>query len=63
MKNFNYKDYYVMLEKQHNGSVSAIASADDDRFGVTFYDYPIAYIVRRMKMHCKHRIENNIKQI
>jgi len=32
MKTFNYKDYFIMLERQHNGSIRAVASSDDDRF-------------------------------
>jgi hypothetical protein len=62
MKNFHYKDYYIMLERQHNGSICAVASSDDDRFGVVFYDYPLSYVVSKMKKHCKYRIDNNIKQ-
>jgi len=28
MKNFDYKGYFVMLEKQHNGSIRAVASEE-----------------------------------
>ena len=63
MKNFNYKDYYIMLERQHNGSIRAVASSDNDRFGEVFYDYPLSYVVSKMKKDCKYRIDSNIKQI
>ena len=51
-----------MLERQHNGSIRAVASSDDDRFGEVFYDYPLSYVVSKMKKDCKYRIDNNIKQ-
>ena len=51
-----------MLERQHNGSIRAVASSDDDRFKEVFYDYPLSYVVSKMKKDCKYRIDNNIKQ-
>lgn len=56
MKNFWYKGYFVMFEKQPNGSIRAIASSDTDRFGQVFYDYPMSYIVRKMKSDCRYRL-------
>jgi len=60
MRNFHYKDYFIMLEKEHNGSIRAVASSDDDRFGEVFYDYPLSYVISKMKKDCKYRIQNNI---
>ena len=57
-KNFIYKDYFVMIEKQHNGSFKAVADNDIDRFGVVFYDYSMTEIIKRIKEQCSYRIAN-----
>ena len=62
MKNFDYKGYFVMLEKQHNGSIRAVADNDNDRFGIVYYDYPMTEIVKRIKTQCTYRLKNNIKE-
>jgi len=62
MKNFDYKGYFVMVEKQHNGSIRAVANNDFDRFGIVYYDYPIKEIVVRVKDQCNYRLENNIRE-
>jgi hypothetical protein len=62
MKNFHYKDYFVMLERNPNGSIRAVADNDRDRFGVVFYDYPMTEIKRRIKSQCTYRLTNNIKE-
>jgi hypothetical protein len=49
MKNFWFKDYYIMFETNPNGSISAVASSDNDRFGLTFYDYTAKEIKQRIK--------------
>ena len=56
MKNFWYKNYYIMFERQPNGSIKAVASSDTDRFGEVFYGYPMAYIIRKMKSDCRYRL-------
>ena len=61
MKTFFYKDYFVMLEKQHNGSIRAIADNDIDRFGIVYYDYSMTEIIKRIKEQCTYRIKNNIQ--
>lgn len=60
MKNYWYKDYFVMFERNHNGSISAVASGDRDRFGMCFYDYTMAEIKQRINKQCKYRHDNNI---
>ena len=62
MKNFDYKGYFVMLEKQHNGSIRAVADNDTDRFGVVYYDYPMSEIVKRIKTQCTYRLKNNVQE-
>jgi len=62
MKNFDYKGYFVMVEKQHNGSIRAVADNDLDRFGIVYYDYPMKEIVARVKDQCNYRLENNIRE-
>lgn len=62
MKNFNHKGYFVMLERQHNGSIGAVADNDRDRFGMVFYDYLMKEIKERVKNQCNYRLENNIKE-
>lgn len=49
MKNFWFKDYYIMFDRNHNGSISAFCSGDFDRFRVTFYDYTMREIKSRIK--------------
>jgi hypothetical protein len=51
-----------MLERNHNGSIRAVADNDRDRFGVVFYDYTLTEIKRRVKTQCNHRLENNIRE-
>lgn len=62
MKNFDYKGYFVMLEKQANGSIRAVADNDSDRFGIVYYDYPMSEIVQRVKTQCNYRLKNNIQE-
>lgn len=62
MKTFSYKNYFVMLEKQHNGSIRAIADNDSDRFGIVYYDYSMTEIVKRVKNQCTYRLSNNIQE-
>jgi hypothetical protein len=62
MKNFDYKGYFVMLEKQHNGSIRAVADNDSDRFHIAFYDYSMSEIKSRIKTQCAYRIQNNIQE-
>ena len=49
MQNFWFKDYYIMFDRNHNGSISAFCSGDFDHFGVTFYDYTMREIRSRIK--------------
>ena len=51
-----------MFEKQHNGSIRAVADNDSDRFGIVYYDYPMTEIVKRIKTQCTYRLKNNIKE-
>jgi hypothetical protein len=62
MKNLHYKGYFLMFEKNFNGSIRAVADNDLDRFGVVFYDYPMTEIVKRVKTQCTYRLLNNIKE-
>lgn len=62
MKNFDYKGYFVMLERQANGSIRAVADNDLDRFGIVYYDYPMNEIVKRVKTQCTYRLENNVRE-
>jgi len=62
MKNLHYKGYFLMFEKNPNGSIRAVADNDLDRFGIVYYDYSIAEIKRRVKAQCTHRLENNIRE-
>lgn len=62
MKTFDYKGYFVMLKKQHNGSIRAVADNDSDRFGIVYYDYPIKEIKSRIKEQCSYRLQNNIRE-
>ena len=63
MQTFDYKGYFVMLEKQHNGSIRAVADNDRDRFGIVFYDYSMAEIKRRIKTQCTHRLGGNYENL
>lgn len=56
MKNFWYKDYFVMLERQHNGSIRVVADNDKDTIREVFYDYPLSYIVKTIKADIRHRL-------
>jgi len=60
MKNFTYKNYFVMLERQHNGSIRAVADNDTDRFRIVYYDYTMTEIIKRIKEQCTYRLKNNI---
>jgi hypothetical protein len=60
MKTFDYQGYFVILEKQHNGSIRAVADNDNDRFGIVYYDYPLKEIVQRVKVQCTYRLKNNV---
>ena len=62
MQIFDYRGYFVILEKNPNGSIRAVADNDLDRFGIVYYDYPMAEIKRRVKAQCNHRLENNIRE-
>lgn len=62
MKNFDYKGYFVMFERQANGSIRAVADNDSDRFGIVYYDYPMSEIKRRVKAQCTYRLENNVRE-
>jgi hypothetical protein len=60
MKNFTYKNYFVMLERQHNGSIRVVADNDTDRFRIVYYDYTMTEIIKRIKEQCTYRLKNNI---
>jgi hypothetical protein len=62
MKNLHYKGYFLMFEKNPNGSIRAVADNDKDRFGIVYYDYPMTEIVKRVKTQCTYRLENNIRE-
>lgn len=49
MSNFWFKDYYIIFDRNPNGSIRATCSGDSDRFGVTFYDYTMREIKQRIK--------------
>lgn len=49
MQNFWHKDYYIIFERNPNGSIRAVCDSDSDRFGVTFYDYTMTEIKNRIK--------------
>jgi len=55
MKNFFYKGYFVMMERQHNGSIRTVADNDKDTIRQVFYDYPLSYIVKKIKQDINHR--------
>lgn len=62
MKTFNYKGYFVTLEKQHNGSIRAVADNDSDRFGIVYYDYSITELTKRIKTQCTYRLTHNVRE-
>ena len=62
MKNLHYKGYFLMFEKNPNGSIRVIADNDTDRFGIVYYDYPMTEIVKRVKTQCTYRLTNNIQE-
>lgn len=62
MKNLHYKGYFLMFEKNPNGSIRAVADNDSDRFGIVYYDYPMTEIVKRVKTQCTYRLQNHIKE-
>jgi len=51
-----------MFEKQHKGSIRAVADNDSDRFGIVYYDYPMTEILKRVKFQCTYRLKNNIRE-
>jgi hypothetical protein len=55
-KNFWYKDYFVMFEKQHNGSIRVIAASDDDDIREVFFGYDFKTIVSKIKSHIRYRL-------
>jgi hypothetical protein len=57
-KHFWFKDYFVIMEKQGNGSVRVVASNDDDTDCIreVFYDYPVSYIVSKIKSDIRFRL-------
>lgn len=62
MKNLHYKGYFLMFERNHNGSIRAVADNDSDRFGIVYYDYSMTEIVKRVKAQCTYRLEHNIRE-
>lgn len=56
LNNFWYKDYYVILEKQHNGSIRVVALNDYDNIRVVFYDYNLKTIISKIKSHIRYRL-------
>lgn len=58
MKSFFYKGYFVMLERQHNGSIRAVADNDSDRFGEVFYFYSMTNVIKKIKQDCTYRLKN-----
>jgi len=62
MKNFHYKGYFVFFDRNRNGSIIGHADNDQDRFGITFYDYSLTEIYKRMKKQCSYRLENNVQE-
>lgn len=57
-KNFWFKDWFIIMEKQHNGSVRVVASNEYDYIREVFYDYPMSYIIKQIKSHIRYRIAN-----
>jgi hypothetical protein len=56
-----YKNYLVMLEPQHNGSILAVASDLDDardRIKKTYYGYQVSYIKAEMKLLINDALEH-----
>jgi hypothetical protein len=61
MKNFEYKGYFVILERQHNGSIRTVADNDSDTIRQVFYDYPLSYVYAKIKRDINYRLENNLQ--
>ena len=57
-KNFWFKNYFIIIEKQYNGSVRVVASNDDntDYIREVFYGYPANYIVSKIKSDIRFRL-------
>ena len=60
MKTFFYKGYFVMLERQQNGSIRAVADNDNDRFGEVFYFYSLTQAIKKMKQDCTYRLKSGL---
>jgi hypothetical protein len=62
MKYFDYKGYFVIIERNHNGSILATARNEDtgDCIKNVFYDYSMSYAVEKMRFHVRYRSTNNI---
>lgn len=61
IKNFWFKEWFVIMEKNRNGSISVTASNDDnDYIREVFYDYPMREIMTRIRSHIRYRIQNPI---
>lgn len=60
MKTFFYKKYWVMLERQHNGSIRAVADNDIDRFNRVFYGYSQTEAIKRIKAECSERLQEAV---
>ena len=57
MKNFWFKGYYVMMNKnQHSGSVEVIADNEVDRIKRTFYFFEPAMIITNIKNEIRRRV-------
>jgi hypothetical protein len=54
--NFWFKDYFVMFERQHNGSIRVVASNDYDSIREVFYDYSIKEIISKIKSDIRYRL-------
>ena len=44
------------MEKQHNGSIRTVADNDRDTIRQVFYDYPMSYVVRKIKADIKFNL-------
>ena len=60
MKNFDYKGYFVILERQHNGSIRTVADNDQDVIRQVFYDYPLSYVVKKIKADINFRLNGGV---
>lgn len=59
-KNFWFYDWFVIMEKQHNGSIRVMASNENDYIREVFYDYSMREIISKIKSHIRYRIANPI---